>query len=397
MANEKTSIVSNGMIWFGAAVSIAEIFTGTLLAPLGFTKGIIAILLGHAIGCLLLYAAGLMGAKTGKSAMETVKISFGSRGALLFAALNVMQLVGWTAIMIISGARATGVIANPILNTQGETLWCLVMGILIIIWILVGIQNLNKLNVVAMSTLFLLTIVLSVVVFGHGSAATATGVMSFGAAVELSAAMPLSWLPLISDYTRQARSPKAATSVSVLVYFITSCWMYIIGLGTAIFTGQTDIALIMVQSGLGIGGVIIIILSTVTTTFLDAYSAGVSLVSISARVKAKWSAVIVCIIGTLLAIFTPVEQYENFLYLIGSVFAPMIAILITDFFILKKDHAQEIANTTNLILWLVGFIIYRLFMSIDIAVGSTLPVMVIISILGIIVNGGKHYVHRNSN
>jgi putative hydroxymethylpyrimidine transporter CytX len=220
--------------------------------------------------------------------------------------------------------------------------------------------------------------------------------MSFGMAVELSAAMPLSWLPLISDYTRSAKKPKAATTVSTLIYFAVSCWMYIIGLGAAIFTGNSDIAQIMLYAGLGIIGVFIIIFSTVTTTFLDAYSAGLSFNTITAKVNGKWIAIIVCVIGTLLAIFTPIEQYQNFLYLIGSVFAPMIAILITDFFILKKDHTKESASIVNLILWAIGFVIYRLFMSVDTVIGSTLPVMIIICILSIMVNGGIKYVQRNT-
>lgn len=395
MENEKTSLLGNGLIWFGAAVSIAEILTGTLIAPLGFSKGILAIILGHIIGCVLMYYAGLIGAKTGKSAMETVKTSFGSKGALFFAVLNVLQLVGWTAVMIIGGARATGVIANPALRTQGEALWCIIIGALIILWILIGIKNLGKLNMFAMGALFLLTIVLSVVVFRGGSTIVSNEAMSFGMAVELSAAMPLSWLPLISDYTRIAKKPKAATTVSTVVYFATSCWMYIIGLGAAIFTGESDIAQILLQAGLGIIGVFIIIFATVTTTFLDAYSAGISFNTITSKVSGKWIAVIVCVIGTLLAMFTPIEQYQNFLYLIGSVFAPMIAILITDFFILKKDHTRESFNVINLLLWVTGFVIYRLFMSIDTVVGSTLPVMIIISILSILVNGGMKYVQRN--
>lgn len=104
--------------------------------------------------------------------------------------------------------------------------------------------------------------------------------MTFGAAVELSVAMPLSWLPLISDYTREAAKPVKATAVSAIVYGIVSCWMYTIGMGAAIFTGEGNIASIMVKAGLGIAGLLIIIFSTVTTTFLDAYSAGVSSESI---------------------------------------------------------------------------------------------------------------------
>ena len=70
---KKTSVLQNGLIWFGAGVSIAEILTGTYFAPLGFGKGLAAILLGHLIGCTLLYLAGLIGGKTGLSAMIAAK------------------------------------------------------------------------------------------------------------------------------------------------------------------------------------------------------------------------------------------------------------------------------------------------------------------------------------
>ena len=78
--------------------------------------------------------------------------------------------------------------------------------------------------------------------------------MSFGAAVELAVAMPLSWLPLISDYTREAKQPVKATAVSAIVYGIVSCFMYLIGMGASIFTGESDIAQIMVKAGLGAAG-----------------------------------------------------------------------------------------------------------------------------------------------
>ena len=80
----KTSVFSNGLIWFGAGVSIAEILTGTYYAGMGFTRGLAAILIGHVIGCLMLFLAGLIGAYTKKSAMETVKMSFGEKEAFCF-------------------------------------------------------------------------------------------------------------------------------------------------------------------------------------------------------------------------------------------------------------------------------------------------------------------------
>ena len=383
METKRTSIFENGLIWFGAGVSIAEILTGTYLAPLGFSKGLMAIILGHIIGCLMLFLAGVIGGKARRSAMETVKMSFGQKGSLLFSVLNVLQLVGWTAIMIYDGALAAdGVV------TVGKWIWCLVIGALIILWIMIGITNLGKVNVIAMTALFILTLILYKVIFFNGGAIgmAADDSMTFGAAVELSVAMPLSWLPLISDYTREAKEPVKATAVSAIVYGVVSSWMYVIGMGAAIYTGEYDIAQIMLKAGLGIVGLLIIIFSTVTTTFLDAWSAGISSESIVAKLQGKYVAVAVTVVGTIAAIVYPMDNITDFLYLIGSVFAPMIAIQIADFFILKKDTSESVVNVPNLVVWVVGFVVYRYLMNVDIPVGNTLPDMVITIVLCIVVS-----------
>ena len=373
MQEKRTSVFENGLIWFGAAVSIAEILTGTYFAPLGFGRGLTAILLGHIIGCAMLFAAGLIGGRVRRSAMETVKMSFGQKGSLLFVVLNIIQLVGWTGIMIFDGALA----ANGVW-ALGNWLWCLVIGGLIVLWILIGIENLGKINTVAMGALFVLTIMLSFVIFGKGTMhAVSDEGMSFGAAVELSVAMPLSWLPLISDYTREAEKPVKATAASAIVYGLVSCWMYLIGMGAAIFTAESDIAQILLKAGLGVAGLLIVVFSTVTTTFLDAWSAGISSESVHEGIKGKWVAVAAAVLGTAGAIFLPLYDITDFLYFIGSVFAPMIAIQIADFFILRQDVSGRGVSVKNLIIWLLGFVAYRLLMGVDIIVGNTLPDMII--------------------
>lgn len=364
--------MSNALLWFGAGISIAEILTGMLLAPLGLVKGLAAIILGHVIGGAIMYGAGLIGGRTGKSAMETVTISFGQRGALLFAGLNVVQLIGWTAVMIASAAVAANTIAGI-----GASVWSVVIGGLIVIWVLLGLKNLGKVNVVIMAALLVLTLILSTVVF-RGSMAPAAGELSFGAAVELAVAMPLSWLPLISDYTRTARRPQAATAGSCAAYFLASCWMYVIGLGAALYTGQEDIAAIMVQAGLGLAGILVVLLSTVTTTFLDVFSAGISSQRIVPDIPEKPLALVACVVGVILAVLAEAEQFQDFLYFIGSVFAPMTAILLTDYFILKRDHSSQSVSWPNLFLWLAGFVLYRFFMEIETPLGNTFPVMIIV-------------------
>lgn len=385
MEKKGSSVFANALIWFGAGVSLAEILTGTAYAGMGIKNALITIIIGHIIGGIMMFFAGMIGARTKKSAMETVKMSFGDKGSLLFVILNVLQLVGWTGIMIYDGALAAGGIFNI-----DYRIWAAVIGLLILVWIVIGLKNLGKLNTVAMLALFVLSLILFKIIFVGGSAMDALvsdEAMSIGAAIELAVAMPLSWLPLISDYTREAEKPVAATAASVVVYSVVSTFMYVIGMGAATFAGTSDIAQIMVSAGMGVVGLLIIVFSTVTTTFLDAYSGGVSSVSISPKIKEKIAAIVITVVGTVGAIVFPMDDITDFLYLIGSVFAPMIAIQIADYFMLKKANSEALKfKWTNLAVWVIGFIIYRMLMNVDLPVGYTLPDMIITILLCIVLN-----------
>ena len=381
MSENKTSVFSNGLLWFGAGISIAEILTGMLLAPLGLAKGLLAILIGHVIGRAVMFGAGLIGGRTGKSAMETVAISFGHQGARLFAGLNVIQLIGWTAVMIASAAAA----ANT-LSGMGSSVWSVIIGAFIALWIVLGLKNLGKVNVVVIAALLLLTLVLSGVIFMGDHVPQAVGDMTLGAAIELTVAMPLSWLPVISDYTRIAEKPFKATAASCLAYFAASSWMFIIGMGAALYTGQDDIAQILLQAGMGLVGILIVLLSTVTTTFLDAFSAGVSGKTLISGLSEKALALIACAGGIGLAVMMDSSSFEEFLYFIGSVFAPMTAILLSDYFILKQDHSEESVDWLNLALWLAGFILYRQLLDVQTPLGITFPVIVLVMLASALVH-----------
>lgn len=111
------------MIWFGAALSIAEIMTGTYLAPLGLTQGLYAIILGHIIGGILLFGAGLIGGRLRQGSMNTTAFSFGPLGAKGFAFLNMLQLIGWTSIMIYDAMLALQELAPPIPYDLDDSYW----------------------------------------------------------------------------------------------------------------------------------------------------------------------------------------------------------------------------------------------------------------------------------
>lgn len=383
-ASSLSSSSAIGLIWFGAAVSIAEISTGTLLAPLGWQRGLAALLLGHAVGGALFFAAAYIGALTGRSSMESVRLSFGKRGSVLFSVANMLQLAGWTAVMIYAGATVSSALGKVLWDGESFVWWALANGALIVLWLVFGARKTGGLKTVSMLLMLLAVLWLSAEVFSTAgsTAAQVSDGMSFGTAVELSAVMPLSWLPLAADYTRQARRPFAATLTATLAYTLTGCWMYALGLAAALFTGETDVAKILLGAGLGAAGILAVVLSTVTTTFLDAYSAGVSANNISAKLSETPIAVAVAVVGTLLAVLLPVTEYENFLLLIGSVFAPMAAVLIADFFVLKRREEIEGFDFAGLVLWLAGFILYRFLLSSgwESSIGLTAPVMSAVAI-----------------
>ena len=224
--NKGTSALGCGLVWFGAAVSIAEIEAGAGLAPAaagwrGWTVAA-AILLGHLLGGALLFLAALLGARTRRGGMDCAKVPFGRAGGGFFAALNLLQLVGWTAVMVAQGADAAGKLLGGRVPFVAV---CAGIGALVAVWIYVGLRGVGKINSVAMALLFALTVVLTVAVLGGGRDPDAVPVPPmdgpvFWFAFEMSAAMPLSWLPLAADYTKDARRPVAACAAAAGVYFI---------------------------------------------------------------------------------------------------------------------------------------------------------------------------------
>jgi putative hydroxymethylpyrimidine transporter CytX len=360
-------------LWFGAAVSVAEILTGGYLAELGISKGVWAIILGHLVGTFLLVIAGVIGFRERLPSIMSTRISFGKQGSYLISVINIMQLIGWTAIMIIEGGRAINVVTSSLWGFDNITVQSVVMGILIGTWVVSGFQGFKKLNVAAVFLLLILTFVMTVVIFRQTpdlSGVKSTGL--FGTGFELSIIMPLSWFPLIADYTSLSESKKGAWIAPFAGYFTGSCWMYAIGMFGGIYSGSSDPTGMMLAANLGIIALAIIGLSTITTTFLDVHSAAISLLNIFPAVKRGLAGAVFAFLGTLLAVFFPIEQYTSFLYILGSVFSPLIAILLTDYFILKTDSRNKRADAVATVSLIAGIIFYYLIKPVQLITGPTL-------------------------
>jgi putative hydroxymethylpyrimidine transporter CytX len=386
---EKLGFWTFVFLWFGAAVSIAEILTGGLIAPLGFKTGVIVILIGHLIGTGILVLGGIIGTRERVPSITSTSISFGVYGTYLISILNVLQLIGWTVVMIRSAGNSVNLIAQSLWGYDNVLMCVIFIGVLTTLWLYFGNTGMKKLNITAVFLLFILTLVLGTIIFKDSTLLTkaSSGGISFGGALELNIIMPLSWLPLIADYTRFAKSEKGGAYGSFIGYFLGSSWMYIIGLGAAIVSNNADPSAMMLAANLGMAALGIVVLSTVTTTFLDVYSAGVSFLNIMPKISERKIGIIMAVIGTLIAILLPIENYQSFLYAIGSVFAPLFAILITDYFIIKNNTKLQpsvLINWGAVFVWIIGIVIYYRFIKLDTILGATVPGMIITGFIYVI-------------
>ena len=392
--NNGITIAGSALVWFGAAVSIAEIEAGSALAPAaagGRLPAVLsAILLGHLVGGVLLFLAAWLGARTRRGAMDCAKAVFAPLGGGFFAVLNLLQLLGWTAVMVAQGAGAAAGILGP--GVPFPVL-CAAIGALVAVWIYVGLRGVGRINSVAMALLFVLTVLLCAVLLHPSHPVSAPEPMDgpvFWFAFEMSAAMPLSWLPLAADYTRDARRPVGACAAAALVYTAVSCWMYAIGLAAAPYGSFADAFAGAGAAGLALAALLVVVFSTVTTTFLDAYSAGESARSVWRRIPPKPFGVAVVALGTLLAALGAMDRYLDFLYLIASVFAPMAAALLVAGFSPRPPSPGR-----AFLAWAAGFAAYHFALGPDSPlavlfpgswtspVGATLPALLVSAILAL--------------
>ena len=424
---KRTGLFSNGIIWFGVAISVSEIEAGIEIGAAAAHDSLwLPLVLGHVLGGILLFFVRLIGARVRLNAMETTASTFGKYGSKFFAALNTFQLLAWVAVLNAQGASALAGLNLPV----SFPLTCIILAVLIAIWVCVGLKRSANVTTVVMAALAVLLAVLSVKLFGLGSdgttvsgdsiagsvagaAAASATLLGFWNIFEISIAMPISWLPVISDYTKDVENPVKATAVSAAAYTFASLWMYILGIEISSIGSGTSIAQAILLAGLGIPGIIIVVLSTVTTNFLAANSAGESSKAIYNKVNPKVAGVVVSLLSAALAISGIMEHYISFLYLIASVFAPMAAVLLVSFYFAKAGASDARENTAgavypgtsdardsgavttresgasskafwlwNLFAWLAGFIVYQVAERLDyVPLGPTLVAVIVSAVL----------------
>lgn len=334
-------------LWFSLGIGLLVLQAGALLVPaLSLGEAFAAILVGSLLGAGLLAAVGVVGADTGLASMAMLRPSLGLRGASIPTVLNVVQLVGWGSFEIIVMAEAADALATSVLGVTLPYVWTILFGALATAIAVAGPVSFVRRFLRAWGLYLILAAAGWLtwrLLANHDLAALAAkpgaGGMSFGGAVDLVAAMPLSWLPLIADYTRFGRAPGGMFRGTALGYLIANIWFYGLGAAYALATnGEGTLVVALATAGGGLA-LLLILLDETDNAFADIHSAAVSSATV-ARVPVQRLALGFGVLCTLIALLVPMAQFQDFLLLIGSVFAPLFGVVLADHFIIRRRTIQ---------------------------------------------------------
>jgi NCS1 family nucleobase:cation symporter-1 len=382
-------------LWFSLGIGLLVLQTGALLVPgLAFWPAMGAVLAGTVLGVGLLAAAGMVGADSGLSAMSTLRPVLGVRGAGLAAALNGVQLLGWGAFEVIAMRDAGAAleerwfgVAHPALLTLafgGVATWMAAAGPLS--WVRRFLRRAGF-GLVMVAALLFTGLLLSHPDLGSLIARRGDGSLSWAAGVDLIVALPISWLPLIADYTRFGRSTQAMGRGAFAGNALGNAWFCAMGAGFAFVAGGNAVLLPEMAAALLGLPLLLILVDETENAFADIHSAAVSAGLLSRWPGVRTLSVAIGGIGTMLALALPLGNYEGFLILLGSVFAPLFGVLLADHYVVRRRAIDLAALTrpdgpywftrgwrlTALLAWAAGIAVYHAIATWAPQWGATIP------------------------
>jgi putative hydroxymethylpyrimidine transporter CytX len=360
--------LDGGLLWSSLGISLLVLVAGTLLSPLGLAQALLAVGVGAAAGCALLGLAGLIGARRRVPGMVLLRGPLGERGSYLPSGLNVLQNLGWATFELIVIAAAADALADRIFGFRERWVWVLVFGAAAVLLAVAGPiafarRYVRRVGVwvVAASLAYLAWWTLDGADLGALWAANGEGGLTFWQGVDLTVAMAASWLPLAADYTRFARSGRAAFWGTALGYLVPLVLLYSLGVVLFLSRGLGDsTALLTAIATGGLASALALLALTVDETdepFANIYSAALSLQNVFPAASQRLLILIVGGAATVGALAVDLGRYQSFLFLLGSFFIPLFGVLAADF--LVGEEAPVSVRWRGLAAWLGGLAAYH--------------------------------------
>jgi NCS1 family nucleobase:cation symporter-1 len=377
-----------GVLWWSLGVSFLVTVVGMFLVPgLSLPMAMLAIIVGAVIGNVLLGLAAAIGSDPRVPTMVLMRAPLGVRGSYLPTGLNVVQLLGWATFEVIVMAQAAETLATRTFGLPSAyPLWVVLFTVLTLAMSFAGPvrvtkQWLEKFGLwAALAVLAWITIRLFLDYdLGGLWARPGTGEISFWQGVDLVVALPISWFPLVADYSRFARTRGGALRGTGFGYFLPQVWLYALGAVLALAGAEMDpvapvAPLLTAIAALTAGWFALLVLLVVETdeAFADIYSASLSVQNWFPKAGHRRLITAMCAGVLIVALAIPLTQYESFLLLIGALFVPLLGVLAADYFVVNRQRYEpaELYDSTGLygyqggfnvealLIWLLGIVAY---------------------------------------
>ncbi len=356
-------------LWGNLGVSLLG-FTGAIfvLQPngsgtptLSIVAALVSILLGTVLGSLAIAAAGVAGVRTGAPAMVLLRGLLGTRLSYLPTLVNVIQLFGWGIFELVTIATAAHVVAPSLPRTA----YVIIAGVVTGLLTLRPLGAIRLLRRIATPAVSVVLVYLLIEMLRHPLPSLTRGTWSgFWVATDTVVAAAISFAPLAADYTRHSRSSAVSFWGAFLGYGVTQTLCYVIGLVALVTVAKSpnDIYGAFIAVPLGSVGFAILAARELDQSFADVYSTVVSAQNVKPRWDRRVLALVVSALTTVLALAINISDYENFLILLGSVFVPLTAVFVVDFFVGSRFRSLAPTPTrwSMVFAWFVGFVLYQL-------------------------------------
>lgn len=362
--------VDLAVLWGDLGIGLLVLVTGALLVPgLGFFPAFGVIVVGSLIGVTLLGLAGAVGARDGLPTMVLFRPILGVRGSWVPSALNLAQLVGWTAVELWAMSFVADLVSEQVFGFSARWLWLGVAAAgctALALWGPVGVTRVWMerfgawvIGAIAIAVTFLVVtqdgVIETLTAPGEG------GFPTYGLALDLVIVMPISWLPLVADYNRFAREPRSAFRGTFFGYLVANVWLYSLGALLVLSTGAEASPAgiaggILALAGGSLAGILFLaglVAGEADEAFADIYSGAMSLGNIWPRVPERTFIVAIAAVSTGLAGWLTMERYESFLFLLGSVFVPLFGVFLAHHYLRPTTRAGAFVG------WGLGFLVYH--------------------------------------
>jgi len=366
-----------GLLWGNLGVSLLVIVAGAVLVPaLSLPAAFVAILVGCLVGNLMLGVAGAIGAQARVPAMVLMRAPLGERGSYLPTTINVVQCLGWTVFELLVIATAAAALSGEVLGFEARWAWTLVFGVATLAMGLLGPIGVVR-TLIRRVAVWAVPPALAYLgwwaLTGGGLEEAwnrpGDGGISTWQGIDIVVGVTVSWIPLAADYTRFARSPRAAFWGTGVGYFVPDALLLALGAVVLLTRDVADAAALPATVAAG-GLVALLALLALTVAesdeaFANAYSGAVSLQNLFPAVPQRLLVVATTTAGTIGALVLELGSFQSFLFLLGSFFVPLFAVLLADWLAAGRRYDPDDVFSAPplragaLGAWIAGFVAYQ--------------------------------------